>query len=79
MNLNLFVADPARYSPQYGNYCAWAMARNKLAKGDPEVWYVYEGKLYLNITARYQRKWLAKIDEEIARADVNWPTISDKQ
>ena len=74
-NLDAFTADPARYSPEYGNYCAWAMARGKLAKGNPEVWYVYEGKLYLNITARYQRKWLANIDDDIARANANWPAI----
>lgn len=77
-NLQKFVADPDAYRPQYGGYCAWAMARDKLAKGDPEVWYVYEGKLYLNISKSIQRKWLSDIDDEIKRADANWPGVLDE-
>ena len=33
-NLNLFLADPEAYAPQYGGYCAWAIAQGKTAKGD---------------------------------------------
>ena len=74
-NLQKFAANPDAYRPQYGGYCAWAMARDMLAKGDPEVWYVYEGKLYLNVSKRYKRKWLKDIDDEIVRANANWPGI----
>ena len=74
-NLEKFVANPDAYRPQYGGYCAWAMARNMLAKGDPEVWYVYEGKLYLNVSKRYKRKWLKDIGDEIVRASAIWPGI----
>ncbi len=76
-NLEKFLNDPDRYRPQFGGYCAWAMARNKLARGTPDVWYVYGGKLYLNISARYQREWLEDIDAEINRGEVNWPGILD--
>ena len=76
-NLERFMAEPDRYRPQYGGYCAWAMARKKLAKGDPEVWYVYGGKLYLNVSNRYQREWLSDLDGDIARGDANWPGILD--
>ena len=74
-NLEKFLSEPERYRPQFGGYCAWAMARNKLARGTPDVWYVYGGKLYLNISARYQREWLEDIDGEIARGEANWPAI----
>ncbi len=77
-NLDAFRNDPDRYRPQYGGYCAWAMARNKLAKGDPEVWHIAGGKLYLNVSPRYKREWLAEIDRDIARADANWPAILER-
>jgi YHS domain-containing protein len=76
-NLAKFKANPDQYSPQYGGYCSWAMAREKFAKGDPKVWYVYEGKLFLNVSQRYKREWLANIDRDIARANANWPKILD--
>lgn len=77
-NLDAFQSDPDRYRPQYGGYCAWAMARNKLAKGDPAVWLVRDGKLYLNVSARIKRQWLKNIERDIARADANWPGILDR-
>ena len=76
-NLEKFLSEPDRYRPQFGGYCAWAMARNKLARGAPDVWYVYGGKLYLNISARYQREWLEDVDGEIVRGEANWPGILD--
>lgn len=72
-NLDAFQENPERYSPAYGGYCAWAMARGQLAKGDPKAWYVHGGKLYLNVNARIQRRWLSDLENEIARANANWP------
>lgn len=77
-NLDAFQSDPDRYRPQYGGYCAWAMARNKLAKGDPTVWHIRDGKLYLNVSLRIKRQWLKNIERDIARANANWPGILDR-
>jgi len=74
-NLEKFNTDPERYRPQFGGYCAWAIARGKRARGAPEVWYVYGAKLYLNVSPRYQREWLEDIDGDMARAEANWPGI----
>ena len=30
-NLDLFIADPEKYAPQYGGYCAYAVAQNSTA------------------------------------------------
>ena len=76
-NLDAFNADPARYAPAYGGYCAWALARGQLAKGDPAVWYVHGGTLYLNVNRRFQRRWLSDLENEIARGDANWPAALD--
>lgn len=76
--LEKFKADPEAYQPQYGGYCAWAVARNKLAKGDPKFWRMVNGKLYLNFNARIQNRWDVKTKYFIEQADANWPEILDK-
>ncbi|MBY0421131.1 MAG: twin-arginine translocation pathway signal protein, partial [Parvularculaceae bacterium] len=70
-----FNAAPTRYAPQYGGYCAWALARNKLAPGDPAVWHLRDGKLYLNVNKSIQKQWRANIERDIANGDRNWPGV----
>ena len=77
-NLAAFKADPARYAPQYGGYCAWAAAQGYTAKGDPRAWKLVNGRLYLNYDASIQMKWEADIPGFIARADANWPAVLKK-
>jgi hypothetical protein len=43
----LFKADPARYAPQFGNYCAMALAKGQTVVANPENWLVSDGKLYI--------------------------------
>lgn len=74
-NRDTFVAEPERFAPQYGGWCAYAMARGSKAEIDPEAFRVVDGKLYLNYSARIQRKWEKDIEGYIARADERWPEV----
>ncbi len=74
-NLDLFLADPAAYAPQYGGYCAWAMAQGYAAKGDPSIWSIVDGKLYLNFDRTVQIRWQEDIPGHIERANANYPAI----
>lgn len=74
-NLNQFKANPASYAPQYGGYCAWAVAQNYTASGDPLVWNIVGGKLYLNYDKTVQANWAKDIPGFIAKADKNWPAV----
>ena len=75
-NRDAFAAEPERYAPQYGGYCAWAVgARKALAPTDPEQWAVVDGKLYLNYSASVQEKWKADVPGFIVKADQNWPEL----
>lgn len=74
-NLDTFVADPEKYAPQYGGYCAWAVAEGGLYKGDPSYWTVLDGKLYLNYDAEVQTKWNKDQPGFISTANKNWPNI----
>lgn len=76
-NLALFRAQPTAYAPQYGGYCAWAVANGYTASADPEAWRIVEGRLYLNYSAEIQEKWEADIPGHIARADASWPKLRD--
>ena len=77
-NRDEFVSNPSAFAPQYGGYCAWALAKNKLARGNPKYWHVEDGRLYFNYNARIQRKWDKKRGEFIEKADGHWPTVLDK-
>ncbi len=74
-NLEAFTLAPDKYAPQYGGYCAWAVAHDNTAKGEPDQWYIHEGKLYLNYNADIREKWLKDKEALIKRANVNWPTV----
>ena len=74
-NRDAFVADPMAYAPQYGGYCAWAVAEGKEAAGDPQHWRIVDGKLYVNYNADVQTRWEADIPGFIEKADQNWPTL----
>ncbi len=74
-NRDAFVADPGRYAPQYGGYCAWAVANGYTAKGDPNAWSVVDGKLYLNFSKSVRRQWSKDIPGNISKGDANWPSV----
>jgi YHS domain-containing protein len=44
---DLFKANPVRYAPQFGNYCAMALALGKVVVANPENWLVSDNKLYV--------------------------------
>lgn len=75
-NRDAFVADPARYAPQYGGFCAFGTAGGYKAAIDPAAFTVVDGKLYLNYNRAVQRQWSADIPGFIAKADRNWPEVS---
>lgn len=73
-----FIADPEAYAPQFGGYCAWAVAEGYTAHGDPHVWSIVDGRLYLNYSARVHRRWERDVPGFISRADANWPGVLSK-
>jgi YHS domain-containing protein len=71
-----FLADPEKYLPQYGGFCAYGAAANAKAAIDPEAFTIVNGKLYLNHSKSVQAKWLEDVQGYIASANKNWPTLS---
>lgn len=77
-NRERFAQEPARYLPQYGGFCAFAVSRGYTADIDPEAWSVVNGRLYLNYSRRVQRMWQEDVPGNIKKADGNWPKLMDK-
>ena len=73
-----FAADPERYAPQYGGYCAFAVSKGTTASIDPEAWTIVDEKLYLNNSLKVRERWSRDIPGNIARADANWPRLLEK-
>ncbi len=74
-HLDAFLAMPEKYAPQYGGYCAWAVAQGYTAKGSAKHWKIVDGKLYLNYNASVQEDWDADIESFIKSGDANWPSV----
>ena len=71
------AAEPAKYAPAYGGYCAWAIGENDaLAEGNPNVYKIVDGKLYLNFNEGVQDRWEVDIPRFITKGDANYPTHS---
>ncbi|MEM1142964.1 MAG: YHS domain-containing (seleno)protein [Pseudomonadota bacterium] len=68
-HLDLFNADPNRYAPQYGGYCAYGVAQEYLVKIEPENFSIVDDKLYLNYSDGVQRKWEKDISGFISKAN----------
>ncbi len=74
-NLELFQADPAAYVPQYGGYCAYAVAKGATAGTVAEAWTIVDGKLYLNYSLGVRQRWRKDVPGHVKAADRNWPDV----
>lgn len=75
----MFDADPAKYEPQFGGYCAWGVKKGSLYPVKIEAFQIVNGRLLLqyDFSAREQfnKDTLGNLD----RADQNWPGLVEKQ
>ncbi|UTW55902.1 YHS domain-containing (seleno)protein [Kordiimonas sp. SCSIO 12610] len=76
-NLNKFKAAPAKYVPAYGGYCAYGAAVGKKFVGDPTVWKIVDGTLYLNLNEDVAKVWNKDVPGNIAKADAQWKKIAE--
>lgn len=74
-NKNKFEMNPTKYLPQYGGFCAYGAALGKKFYGDPTVYEVVDGKLYLNLDTKIQGLWNKEQAKNIASADELWTSI----
>ncbi|MEM8853198.1 MAG: YHS domain-containing (seleno)protein [Pseudomonadota bacterium] len=74
-NRDAFRANPARYAPQFGGYCAWAVSQGYTASTTPEAWAIVDDRLYLNFSKGVQRRWARDAQGHIRSGRQNWPSV----
>ncbi len=78
-NRDAFVANPEKYEPQYGGYCAYGTADGHKAPTETNTWTVVNGKLYFNYNNKVKEYWNKNQPALIQKADTLWPTIKDNE
>ncbi|GAB4191713.1 MAG: YHS domain-containing (seleno)protein [Thalassobaculales bacterium] len=77
-NRDRFRAEPAKYIPQYGGFCAYGVAQGYKVDIDPNAWRIVDGRLYLNYSLSVQKDWEKDIPGYLRRADAKWPELRAK-
>lgn len=70
-----FNANPSKYLPAFGGYCAYGASLGKKFYGDPTAHTVVDGTLYLNLDSKVKSIWTKDIGGNIVAANKLWPSI----
>lgn len=74
-NRDLFAANPEKYAPQYGGYCAYGLSKGYAVETQPDAFAVRDGKLYFNYNQEVLKTWKKDPEGYIVKADKNWPDV----
>jgi len=78
-DLNSFQANPEKYEPQYGGWCAYAMGHDgSKVEVDPETFKIINGKLFLFYNRFFNntlKAWNQDESKLHTRADANWQKL----
>lgn len=77
-NRAAFIADPNVYMPRYGGYDPVGIARGVSTAGDPDLWVVYDERLYLFYTAQARQAFIADPTRVIASASARWAEVKSE-
>lgn len=78
-NLEAFKAEPEKFVPQYGGYCAYGTSEGHKAPTQAETWTIVDDKLYFNYNMKVKNSWSKNQKERIDKADVQWPLIKNSK
>jgi YHS domain-containing protein len=77
-NRTAFVADPVRYAPAYGGFCAFGASKGKLFPVEIDTWQISDGRLMLNHNQEIKAQFDADVADFIATADANWQALAEE-
>ena len=76
---DLFAAEPQRYVPQFGGFCAMAMTNGVVLEVDPNAWTIVDNKLYLNFSLRGTGRFRQDLPGNIAKSEGHWAALQKKK
>lgn len=74
-NKQRFLADPEKYAPRFDGHCALGVAKGSKVPGNPNLWRIVDGRLYLNISPPAADLWQQDIPGNISDAEHNWQSL----
>lgn len=74
-HMDLFKENPEKYAPQFGGYGSYGISIDKLFHSDSELFTINNEKLYLFVNKEYKNKFLSNVDQNISKAEENWPNL----
>jgi len=77
-NMQRFAADPERYEPRYGGFCAGGMAMGVKVSIDPEAWAIVDDRLYLFFNRERVGAFVTQAAVEIPKADRHWRALGQR-
>jgi hypothetical protein len=78
-HMEMFAADPIKYAPQYGGYCAAEVVGGSVTVDiDPNAFKIIDGKLYLIYDVPHADDFAAHASENVTAADANWPKVKGR-
>jgi YHS domain-containing protein len=75
---DLFKADPMKYEPVFGGYCAYGVSRNKLVEIDVDAFQIMDGRLLLQYSKGVRDNFNKDPKGNLAKANANWPILAEK-
>jgi len=79
-NQAAFQANPEKYLPAYGGWCAWAVAElGKRVDVDPESFEIRDGRLllfYRDPQLDTRAQWRKNPEQLAKKAEANWPGLA---
>ena len=76
---DVFKADPTKYEPAFGGYCAYGVSRNKLVEIDVEAFQIVDGRLLLQYSKGIRDDFNRDTKGNLSKADANWPVLMEKK
>ena len=74
-NWSKFKANPAAFAPQFGGFCANAVAKEKKVDADPKAWRIVDGKLYVTANPQVLKDWQINVSGNLKVATEAWQII----
>jgi len=71
-----FEKEPARYEPQFGAFCAYAVSQGRTAAIDVNTFSIVDGRLVLQHNPKAVRLWNENVKGHLEDADALWPTVA---
>jgi YHS domain-containing protein len=75
-HLDLFKANPEKYLPQFGGWCAYAVSLGRIAPIDVNNFSIVNGRLFIQHNQRAVTGWNKDVPGNIVKADKYWPDVA---